>query len=121
MRTPATGRSPADPRQNLIVHHGRLLDVQEVAGALDDLHPRPGREVMLGVLDEGQTDTAVTVSVQVQGGLRPSASQRRLLSRVRGIRAGAAEPRLPGPVVADRRREVALTAQALLDVAEIFA
>src|ERR1039457_7611552 len=117
MRTPTTGRSPADPRQNLIVHHGRLLDVQEVAGALDDLHPRPGREGLLGVLDEGQTDTAVAVPVQVQGGLRPSASQRRLFSRVRAIRAEVVERRLPRPVVAARRRAAALTAPGLLYVA----
>jgi hypothetical protein len=47
--------------------------VQEVAGALDNLHPRPGREVTPGVLHEGQTDAAVTVPVQVQSRLRPAA------------------------------------------------
>src|ERR1700733_12274266 len=95
--------------------------MQEMAGVLDDLHPRSGREVTLGVLDEGETDAAVTAAVQVQGRLRARARQRRLLLRVRALRAGVREPRFPGPVVTDRRREVALAAKALLDVAEIFA
>ena len=74
----------------------------------------------LGVLDEGEIDAAIAVPVQVQGRLRPSSSQRCLLSRVGAIRAEVAEPRFLGPVIADRRREVALAAKALLDVAEIF-
>src|ERR1700722_826195 len=75
----------------------------------------------LGVLDEGEINAAIAVPVQVQGRLRPSSSQRRLLSRVRAIRAEVAEPRFLRPVIADRRREVALAAKALLDVAEILA
>ncbi len=114
-------RSRADPRQNPVNNRGRLLDVQEVAGALDNLHPRPSREVTPGVLHEGQIDAAVTVPVQVQSRLRPGASQRLLFSRIRAIRGEVAEPWLIGPVIADRRREVALAAQALLDVPEIFA
>ena len=95
--------------------------MQEVAGALDNLHPRSGREVTPGVLHEGQIDAAVTVPVQVQSRLRPGASQRLLFSRIRAIRGKVAEPWLIGPVIADRRREVALAAKALLDVPEIYA
>ena len=114
-------RSRADPRQNPVIHRCRLLDVQEVAGALDNLHSRSGREVTPGVLHEGRVDAAVTVPVQVQSRLRPGASQRLLFSRIRATRGEVAEPWLIGPVIANRRREVAVAAQALLDVPEIFA
>jgi hypothetical protein len=68
--------------------------------------------VTLGVLHEGDIDAAVAVPMQVQGRLRPDAGQRRLLSRVRAIRAEVVERRLTGSVVADRRREVAVVAKA---------
>ena len=70
----------------------------------------------LSVLDEGEINAAIAVPVQVQGRLRPSSFQRRLLRPVRALRAEVAEPRFLGPVIADRRCEVALAAEALVDI-----
>ena len=80
-------RLRADPRQNPIVHDHGLLDVQEVASVLNNLHPRPGREVALGILDESEINASVAVPVQIQGWLRTSGGQRRLFGRIRAIRA----------------------------------
>lgn len=104
---------PGDPRQNLIVHRGRLLDLRKVPGAIDDLHPRPAPEVTLSVLDEREIDAPVAVPVQVQGRLRPGASQGHLLSRVRAIHAEVVEPRLLGSVVARGRPDLAAPAGPL--------
>jgi hypothetical protein len=54
-----------DVSQNSIVHGCRLLDVQEMSGIRDYLHPRGGREVTLGIPDEREIDAAIAIPVQV--------------------------------------------------------
>ena len=58
-------RLRSHPRQNSIVHCCRPLDVQEMSGIRDYLHPRRGREVTLGIPDEREIDAAIAIPVQV--------------------------------------------------------
>ena len=62
-------QSQRDPVEDVLVDCGGSFEVEEVAGVLDDLHARAGREVVGDVGYERDVDAPVAVAVEVERGL----------------------------------------------------